>query len=365
MRYQDLSIDSVTLTVADVHRHLGAQRAREAATVIDRTLYALGDCRGWLVPVRLAIGHLILATSPAVRTLLASVERDAVRRSLMVHDALCLATFAEDVKGAMECGDLATALAAAEEAVRCGVDISLAALDDLYIGRKYLPRRMARHKSLACLLERDELFGQPPAQCTDDEANRIIRRRMLLAGHLAGQSLTGGWRRPVRTMPPFGPGESGPIRDPYLTPVRWPAGFGLMTGVDVVRQVSQEEAVLWNLLDGRPVSAVTAEFARVTGRAAADVDGLVRRTVADWRRVGLLDDPLLSVAAPVLDRASIHQMAADLDGDLTALRRDIHRWPELAGHERRTGAGPGAGGSGTGSDPPAQHTDDPCRSVIA
>lgn len=31
-------------------------------------------------------------------------------------------------------------------------------------------------------------------------------------------------------------------------------------------------------------------------------------------------------------------MTADLDGDLTALRRDMHRWPELAGGERRTAA---------------------------
>jgi amidohydrolase len=39
-----------------------------------------------------------------------------------------------------------------------------------------------------------------------------------------------------------------------------------------------------------------------------------------------------------MDRASIHQTAAELDGELTALRRDIHRWPELAGDERRTAA---------------------------
>lgn len=287
-RYQGLTVDTVTLTMADVRRYLGAQEAREAARVLDRTLYALADYGGWMVVVNLAVAHLILATSPSVRTLLTSMDRDAVRRSLMVHGALCLATFAEDVKGAVECGDLATALAAAEEAVRCGIDISLAGLGDIYIGRKYLPRRMARHESLAGLLERDDLFGRPPAQCADDEVNRIIRRRLLLAGHLAGQSLTGGWQRPVRTVPRFAPGEAGPIRDPYITPVRWPAGFGLMTGVDVVRQVSEEEAVLWNLLDGRPFDALRAEFARLTGRAAADADGFVRRTVQDWQSAGLL-----------------------------------------------------------------------------
>jgi metal-dependent amidase/aminoacylase/carboxypeptidase family protein len=34
--------------------------------------------------------------------------------------------------------------------------------------------------------------------------------------------------------------------------------------------------------------------------------------------------------------ALIDQIAADLDADLIALRRDIHRRPELAGDERRT-----------------------------
>jgi hypothetical protein len=290
-RHQDISVDSHALTVAEVQRHATVLGAREAAPVLDRRLYALADYPGWTVQVRLAIGQVVLATTPSVHTLLASVDRNAVRRSLMVHGALCLATFAEDVKGAVECGDLATAFAAAEEAVRCGVDISLAALDDVYIGRKYLPRRMARHPSLAGLLERDDLFGQPPARCADDGIHRIIRQRLLLAGHLAGQSLTGGWQRPVQTVTPFAPGEAGPIRDPYLTPVRWPAGLGLMTGVDIVRAVSEEEATLWTLLDGRPLGAVKTEFARLTGRAAADIDGVVCRTVQDWRGAGILLDP--------------------------------------------------------------------------
>lgn len=36
--------------------------------------------------------------------------------------------------------------------------------------------------------------------------------------------------------------------------------------------------------------------------------------------------------------ATIDQIAVDFDADLVALRRDIHRWPELAGDERRTAA---------------------------
>ncbi|GAB3864656.1 M20 family metallopeptidase [Dactylosporangium cerinum] len=42
--------------------------------------------------------------------------------------------------------------------------------------------------------------------------------------------------------------------------------------------------------------------------------------------------------AAVPDRASIDTTTAELEDDLVALRRDIHRWPELAGDERRTAA---------------------------
>jgi hypothetical protein len=286
-RHQDLSVDTLTLTVSDVRKHLDAQQARETAPTLDRTLYSLADYPGWMMLVRLAIGQLVTAT-PAGRTLLTSLARDAVRRALMVHGALCLATFVEDVRGAVECGDRATALAAADEAVQFGVEISLAALDDLYVGRKYLPRRMARYEALAGILDRPELLGRPAAQCSDDELSQIIRRRLLLAGHLAGQSLAGGWQRPLRAVTPFSPAETGPIRDPYLTPVRWPAGLGLMTGTDLVRHLSEDEATLWSLLDGRPVDAVVTEFARQTGRAATGVEELVRHTVEQWRGAGLL-----------------------------------------------------------------------------
>ncbi|QSB16716.1 M20/M25/M40 family metallo-hydrolase [Natronosporangium hydrolyticum] len=42
--------------------------------------------------------------------------------------------------------------------------------------------------------------------------------------------------------------------------------------------------------------------------------------------------------ASTSDRATIDAVASDLDDELIALRRDIHRWPELAGGERRTAA---------------------------
>lgn len=289
-RHRDMTVDTDVLALSDVKSQLDAQRARDAAQILDRGRYALANYSGWSTLVRLVIGHVVTAT-PAARGLLESFDRDAVRRSVMVHAALCLATFAEDAKGSIECGDLATALAASEEAVRYGAEVSLTALDDLYIGRKYLMRRMARHESLAALLECDEMSGQPSISCPYNEITGLVRRRLLLAGHLAGHALTTAWQRPVAAFPPFVLRDTGPIRDPYLIPVRWPGGVGLMTGVDVVRSFSEEAAVLWNLLDGRPVSDVVDEFAKRTRRDVSSSGEYVRDAVGEWCRSGLVHGP--------------------------------------------------------------------------
>jgi predicted nucleotidyltransferase len=286
-RHRGMTVDTDVLAVDDVQRYLDAQRTREAAEVLDRGLYALSSYVAWSTLVRLVIGHVVMAT-PAARALLESLERDAVRRSAMVHDTLCLATFAEDVKGSVECGDLATALAASEEAVRYGVEVGLTALDDLYVGRKYLLRRMARHESLAVLLESGDTLSQPGSSADDDEVTRLIRRRLLLAGHLVGHALTTAWEKPVVTLSPFTLRDEGPVRDPYLVPVRWPRGMALMTGVDVVRSLSEVEAALWNLLDGRSVGDIVEEVAERTCRDVSTAGTYVRDVVGEWCRSGIV-----------------------------------------------------------------------------
>ncbi len=286
-RHHDMTVDTDTLALSDVERMLDDLRVRETAQVLDRSHYALANFSGWTRLVRLTIGHVVTAT-PTASALLERFERDGVRRSVMVHAALCLATFAEDVKGAVECGDLATAVAASEQAVRFGVEASLTAFDDIYLGPKYLLRRMARHESLATLLECEEMLGQPSISCRDDEITGLVRRRLLLAGHLAGHAMTMAFKRPVTAFPPFVLRDLGPVRDPYLTLVRWPGGMCLMTGVDVVRSLSNEAAVLWNLLDGRPVDDVVDEFAKITLRDVSSAAGYVRDAIGEWRRDGLV-----------------------------------------------------------------------------
>jgi Nucleotidyltransferase domain len=290
-RHGGMVIDTEVITVNDLSRHIARQRARESAATLDRGSYALPDLWGWSNLVRLVIGHVVTAT-PQGQGLLAALNRDALRRALMVHAVLCLATFVEDAQGSVECGDLATALTTSEEVARYGFEVALAGLDDLYLGRKYLLRRIARHESLTATFDQvEELLGQPAASSSDGDIVRLVRRRLLLASHLVGHSLTTAWREPAPALPPFRPQDRGPIRDPHLVPVRWPGGMGLMTGVDVVRTMPAEAAALWNLLDGRPVDDVATEFARRTGHDASSADAYVRRSVGEWCRDGLVREP--------------------------------------------------------------------------
>src|SRR5258705_4503057 len=48
--------------------------------------------------------------------------------------------------------------------------------------------------------------------------------------------------------------------------------------------------------------------------------------------------PIVWRMRAVPNASVIDQIAVDFDADLIALRRDLHRWPELAGDERRTAA---------------------------
>jgi hypothetical protein len=64
--------------------------------------------------------------------------------------------------------------------------------------------------------------------------------------------------------------------------------MALMTGVDVVRSLSEVEAALWNLLDGRSVSDIVEEFAERTCRDVSTAGTYVRDVVGEWCRSGIV-----------------------------------------------------------------------------
>jgi hypothetical protein len=288
-QFEGATVDVKALTLADLERQGEAVRKRDVADTIDRTLYGVGNLPAWMLLTRLVSGVVLRAT-PEARGLLAALDRHMVRRSMMVVYALHLGSYVEDAEGSLESGDLATALAASEDTVRAGAEIALAAAGDVYIGPKFLRRRLARHPHLAALLDEHgvAMLGQPAASCGDDEVRRLVRWRLWLAGHLAGQSLRTGWDAVVDALPPFRVLGDGPIRSPYRMPVRWPGGLGLMSGVVLTSRFSGDDAVLWGLLDGRALEDVRAAYAEHSGQPPAEAAAHVRRTIDEWRNIGAI-----------------------------------------------------------------------------
>ncbi|MEU5876470.1 nucleotidyltransferase domain-containing protein [Spirillospora sp. NPDC047279] len=289
-KHDGLALDLIKITTADLERLRDTACARaEASREIHRPGFMLGSFREWALLTRVVTGDVMFA-EPRVRALLECLDRDALRRDVMTHSALCLASLVEDVAGTLGSGDLATALAASEEGLRTSVDAALAGCDDLWVGRKFLQRRMARNPFLARILDEHghRVFGGFSASFDESVVRDTIRWRLALAGHLLGRSLLDAWSGPVDGLPLFNVPASGPVRNPCYAPVRWAGGFGLMVGVDVVHRLTEDSFHLWNLCDGRGTEDVISDFAGRTRGGASGGGAWARGQIRDWESQGVL-----------------------------------------------------------------------------
>lgn len=239
-------IDVNPLTVPQV-RGFGERLTGFTVKLADRrdlwaTQYEYYD---WSRMIRLVIGDRIFATTPA-HHLLAALDRNVLRQWLMAMWSARQTSLLEDAWGAMKSGDHLTALAAAEETLRCALEVALAGLDDLYLGEKFLWRRMARQPELAGLLADDDLFG-----LTRREVETVVHHRLWLAGHLSANTLLSAWEQARRTVPAHVMQTRGPRRTPYRTLLRLADGF-LLGGLDDGVVIAEETARRWSTLDGRP-----------------------------------------------------------------------------------------------------------------
>lgn len=290
-RFGDLVLDVTPITLADVKRlHSGAASREEPSQDIHRPSFMPGFFNQWSLLTRMVIGEVVLARRDA-RVLLEGLDRDDLRRALMTHSALCFGTLVDDVIGSLQCGDLATALTAAEGGMLMSIEGALAGFGDLYVGNKFLRRRMARHPYLSDLLEEhgSRIFGQPPGGFDAAEVRRTARWRLALAGHLLGQSLLSAWEQPAHTLAPFTAAGAGVVRSPFYAPVRWAGGVGLMVGADIVHRLTVDSAHVWGLLDGRGTEEVVAGFCERRKVGRAEGDSFVRGCIRDWRDLGLIE----------------------------------------------------------------------------
>jgi hypothetical protein len=203
--------------------------------------------------IRLGQGHVVYA-DPEGHALLSRFDPAVMRRRLVVREARECGVLLEDVAGALAVGDHNTAFLSARMAVSHGCEAAMAACGDIYVGRKFLLRRLNRIPALAAIRPQitaalDIPGWEPPlSSLVDDRFSSVLRERALLGGYLAATASL-GWDESPK-FPPMALGTLGPIRDPYFTLLRFHDGIGL-AGPDKSYRVSADAARLWLSLDGR------------------------------------------------------------------------------------------------------------------
>ncbi|ATL66170.1 nucleotidyltransferase domain-containing protein [Nocardia terpenica] len=202
--------------------------------------------------VRYAIGTILVDNYSGLPT--PAVARRTMRQVLMSRTAWYASSFAEDVAGALHIGDGLTALQASVIGVEEAVECALTAVDDLYIGRKFLLRRVFRNAALSAVSDDVyHLLSQPVGDLSLREVTEIVTRRMRFAGHLIAWSLREGWDTPLRSLPAFPDTwtHGGPTRNPWTIPIRFPQSWGLIspqTGFSTTAAM----VGIWRESDGRP-----------------------------------------------------------------------------------------------------------------
>ncbi|MGE7435351.1 hypothetical protein [Kitasatospora sp. NPDC001175] len=229
------------------------------ASRTDRWQVLVGDVE--LQPsIRYAIGSVLIDKDSGLPS--TDQAKLTVRKILMTRWAYDVSGFGEDALGALQVGDELTALQSSSIAVECAVECVLAAVGDVYLGRKFLLRRTARNEALREVLPRIwDGLRLPQAPGGIEETTRVVTENMRVAGHLVVNALLDGWDAPAPHIAacPDHWEDGGPTRSPWVVPVRLSDSWG-MAGPDAGYRVKQGTVRLWRELDGRSLDDVHRSF---------------------------------------------------------------------------------------------------------
>ncbi len=193
-------------------------------------------------------------------------SRTVMRRVLMNRHAYLIGSMAEDTLGALEISDALTALHTSVLCVESAIECALAGTGDLYVGPKFLFRRLARSAALREVADCAwELLRQPAAPALEEAAGLAVRR-LLFCSHLVSRAMLDGWDAPAPRIPAFADRRAagGPVRSPWVHPVRYADTWG-MAGPQSGYRTTGAMVMLWHALDGRGLAEVHRELARDTG----------------------------------------------------------------------------------------------------
>lgn len=222
-------------------------------------------------PLRYAISTVLTDRCDTLPPLKESVL--TIRRILMNRHAYLLSGFAEDTLGALEVHDRLTALQASHMGLESALECALAGVGDVYLGPKFLLRRCARAAGLRDVLaDAWTYLHQPSLPGSLEEVGEFVVRRLLFATHLVTYCLLEGWDEPVSRIPRFEDrrAEGGPLRSPWVTPVRFADSWG-MAGPAIGYRTTVAMVRLWRALDGQPAGAVHRQLTDASVRVSREL----------------------------------------------------------------------------------------------
>jgi Nucleotidyltransferase domain len=260
-------------------RELAALATEYRATGMDRSQLA-ADAKTLNALVRLATGWRLHAT-PEWTELLATLSDDVIRQVLTARHSNVFVAYAEDAHGALRTGDLLTATTASHLAVESACEATLASAGDLYLGPKFLFRRLARNPVTAPWSMRIwELSYQTVDPGSRAAVEAIVTDRLFAGSQLVAWCAVDGWEQPLAALPDPAPmtRAGGPLRSGLFAPVRFVDGWALI-GPDDGYEVSEGTVRLWRRLDGRPwpelLAALPSEEPSLAGHTAGEVGSAV------------------------------------------------------------------------------------------
>ncbi len=294
------------VALATDYRATGMDRSQLAADV--KTLNAL---------VRLATGWRLHA-NPDWAELLDTMDRGVVRQVLAARHANVFAAYAEDACGALSTGDPLTAVTASQLALESAAEATLAASDDVYLGPKFLFRRLARNPVTAAWSKRIwELTHQELNPASRAAVEATVEERLLAGSHLLAWCAVDGWDAPLTAVPLPDTGSDGPRRSGLFAPVRFVDGWALI-GPEDGYAVSEGTVRLWRRLDGRPwqelLAALPAQEPTLAGHTAGEI-GAALTTLAKLGAVepgwtsGVAGTPSPALFADLAPHFSCHPKA--------------------------------------------------------
>jgi hypothetical protein len=173
------------------------------------------------VASRLVGGEVLHARGEAGR-LMHLLNREVMRKLLMTHHAVQVSRFAEDALGGLQAADPLIAIQAAELAAYHAVEVSLAAVGDVFVGESFHLRRLSRHDPGSGVSRPLwQARHNVPFDAAMSEVEQHVHGLLDIATHLTAASLLDGWSKPMAAVPAYRAPRNGLSRSHAFSVLRF------------------------------------------------------------------------------------------------------------------------------------------------